>query len=135
MIKVNFRSTELFTVEAEGSTHIEVFAEIAKLAEVFSAKECGMCKSHDIVPTHRTVDGVSHYEMKCNGCNARLTLAQSKKGGTLYPRRRYHKDQSEVKSGRAVAEDWIPNGGWQKWQNERDDSNEEAAPPPKKKGR
>lgn len=117
-MKVELRASELFTVTAEGNTHTEVFGNLAGLAEVFGVSQCGLCKSKDIVPVKRVVDDVAHYEMLCRKCRGRLTMAQNKKGGSLYPRRKYHKDQSEVKAGRAKADEYIPNGGWEKWQGE-----------------
>ena len=129
-MKVVFKASDLFTVEAEGTTHTEVFTNLAGLAEVFSIGSCGACKSKDIVPIRRVVDDTPHYEVKCKGCGARLTMAQNKKGGTLYPRRRYNEKQSEVKAGKAVAGEWIPNGGWEQWTNERNDEAEETSLPP-----
>lgn len=132
-MKVSFKASRLFIVEAEGNTHTELFGNLAGLAELFSVNECGACNSDEIIPIKRVVDDTPHYEIKCKSCNARLTLAQNKKGGTLYPRRRYNEKQSEVKAGKAVAGEWIPNGGWEVWTNERNDENEESTPKKSKK--
>lgn len=126
-MQVQFKASELFTVVAEGNTHTELFSNLAGLTEIFSITSCGKCGSLDIIPVKRIVDDVSHYEMRCRKCNARLTLAQSKKGGGLYPRRRYHEKQFEVQSGRAKEGDFIPNNGWQIWSGERNDESEKKS--------
>lgn len=124
-MKVEFRASKLFKVEAEGNTPVELFTNLASLAEIFSVSQCGACKSENITPAKRIVDDTPFYEMKCRDCGCRLALAQNKKGGSLYQRKRYNEKQSEVKAGKARAGDWIPNGGWEKWSNERNDDNEE----------
>jgi hypothetical protein len=124
-MKVQMKLSDLFTIEAEGTTQTELFANLAKLAEPFSVSQCGACKGRDIMPVFRIVEDNAHYEMKCQKCGARLTLAKHKKGDTLFPRRKYSEKQSEVKAGKAKAGDFVPNGGWQKWSNERNDESEE----------
>lgn len=114
-MKVEYKASELFTVTAEGNTHTELWSNLAGLAEVFGVEKCGMCGSHELLPIKRVVDDVSHYELTCKKCRARLTLAQNKTGSSLYPRRKYHKLQSEVQAGRAKVDDYIPNNGWEKW--------------------
>jgi hypothetical protein len=135
-MKVQFKAAKQFIIEAEGSTHVELFGNLAGLAEVFSIDSCGACKSENIVPIRRIVEDNQHLEMRCRNCNARLTLAQNKKGSTLYPRRKYSEKQSEVVAGKAKVGDWIPNGGWQVYMGEaRNDDSEEGAAAPQKKGR
>lgn len=123
-MKVSFRASELFTVEAEGSTHAELFENLATLSETYSVQKCGCCGGSDIIPIKRKVDDDVHYEMKCNKCNARLTISK-KKTGELYPRRRYHPKQGVVKAGKAKEGDYVPNNGWEKWSNERNDDGAE----------
>jgi hypothetical protein len=129
-MKVEFKASELFTVTAEGTTHAEVFGNVAGLAEVFSANTCGLCRSGNLIPIKRVVDDVAHYEMKCRDCGARLTMGQHKKGGSLYPRRRYHQEHPDVKAGKVQWDrdnpPYLPNGGWEKWVGERNDDSEEA---------
>jgi cytochrome c5 len=85
-------------IEAEGSEK-EVFAELARAAEVFGHTTCRACEGNNVRPSVREVDGNTYYEMHCNDCHAALSFGQTKAGGKLFPRRK--KD-----------EHWLPNGGW-----------------------
>jgi len=85
-------------IESEG-TEKEVFADLARAAEVFSHTVCRACESTNVRPSVREVDGNTYYEMHCNDCHAALSFGQTKQGGKLFPRRK--KD-----------EQWLPNGGW-----------------------
>lgn len=89
-------------IEAEG-TEKEVFAELARAAEVFAHTVCRACGSENVRPSVREVDGNTYYEMHCDGCHSALAFGQTKQGGKLFPRRR--KD-----------ENWLPNDGWVKRQ-------------------
>jgi hypothetical protein len=85
-------------VEASGDAK-ECFRELASAAEVFGQSECGKCKSKNVLPSVREIDGNTYYEMKCNSCGCCLGFGQRKADGALFPRKR--KD-----------ENWLPNGGW-----------------------
>lgn len=85
-------------IEAEGDTK-DVFKELSGAAEVFGQDTCGNCKSKNVIPSCREVDGNTYYEMRCNACGHCLGFGQRKADGVLFPRKR--KDDQ-----------WLPNGGW-----------------------
>lgn len=86
-------------VESEGDAK-EVFKELASAAEVFGQHTCGKCKSKDVQPVVREIDGNTYYEMRCHSCGHAMGFGQRKIDGALYPRRK-DKDGN-----------WLPNGGW-----------------------
>lgn len=115
-MKVTYYPNQLFSVEAEGASHKEVFTQLAGLSEVFSVDQCGCCKSKDLRPIVRDVQNVKHYELRCSKCGAKLAYGQSKDGQTLYPRKRAHKQHELVTSGKLQEGDHLPDGGWVRWQ-------------------
>lgn len=133
-MKVTFQSSDLFTIEAEGNTHTEVFERLSSLSEVFSSNQCGCCQSDRLVPVHRVVDEVSFYEFKCTKCYAKLSMGQHKKGGTLYPRRRYHKEHPDITSGKVKWDKdnppFLPNNGWSKYNSKSTEDAEVNTPTP-----
>ncbi|MAF25512.1 hypothetical protein CL634_08075 [bacterium] len=94
------------TVQLEGDTQAEVFAQLASFQEVFDETECGKCQSENLRFQVRNIDDNLYYELKCMDCGARLSFGALKKGGGLFPRR---KD----KEG-----NWLSDRGWVKWNPE-----------------
>jgi hypothetical protein len=93
------------TVTAE--TQQELFEELARHQEIFSIDTCGRCESQNIRYVVREVDENKFFEMRCSDCNAKLSFGQHKgKGQTLFP----HRKDSEG--------NWLPHGGWKKWNPE-----------------
>lgn len=91
------------SIEVEGADSKECFSELAGAVEVFQmCSTCGSCGSTETWPVVRDNKGVTFYEMRC-GCGCSLALGQRKSDGALFPRR--------TKDG-----DYLPNGGWQRWQ-------------------
>ncbi len=91
------------SVEIEGDSQRELFAQINKFQEVFEEDVCGKCGDGKIKFVVRTVDDNQYYELRCANCGARLSFGANKKGGGLFPRRK----DSDGK--------WLPDSGWVKW--------------------
>lgn len=106
-MKLHYKANEKLTFEVEGSGQKEVFKELALIQEVFGEKQCGLCKNTDIKFICRTVEGNDYYELKCGSCGGTLSFGQHKKGGTLFPKRRDENNE------------WLPNHGWYKWQQNK----------------
>lgn len=101
-----------FKVCIEGESQRDVFEAISSFQEVFEEDTCGKCGSQDIKYVTRNVDDNIYYELRCNnaGCRAKMAFGANKKGGSLFPKR---------KDG----ENWLPDGGWVKW-NAKTNKNE-----------
>lgn len=123
-MKVKLKVSPTAIVEAgnDKSDMTEVFAELAKLTEVFAHDCCGMCKSTKIRFIMRTVNDNNFYEMRCDDCFARLQFGCSKESkGDLYPKRRWDSLSVSEKVSRADEEKTAKNGylahnGWYKYQ-------------------
>jgi hypothetical protein len=114
-MKVSFRASKKFTVEADAEDHKAVFAQLAALSEVFSVNACGNCKSEDIVPVVRNSKDkkgkvFKYYELRCRKCNARFAFGQHNEGGTLFPQRKDPETQ-----------EYKPNDGWVVFKKEEDE--------------
>ena len=93
--------------EVEGGTAKDVFRELALIQEVFDAESsCGLCHGTAIRLLARKVEDYDFYELACENphCRARFAFGQAKKNGALFPKR---KDEDG---------NWLPNGGWAKWE-------------------
>jgi DNA-directed RNA polymerase subunit RPC12/RpoP len=99
------------SVEIEGDSHRELFAQINKFQEVFEEDVCGKCGHEHIKFIVRTVDDNQYYELRCANCGAKLSFGANKKGGGLFPKRK----DSEG--------NWLPDSGWVKW-NPKTEKNE-----------
>lgn len=97
------------TIEAEGETIKEVFAELARMEEVFGEQKCGKCGCGELKFIVRNIDDNLYHELCCTNynCRAKLSYGVHKKGGGLFPKR---KDDKEV---------YLPNGGWLKWNKDK----------------
>jgi len=99
------------SVEIEGDSHRDLFAQIGRFQEVFEQDCCAKCKCDDVKFVVRTVDDNQYHELRCSSCGARLSFGSNKKGGGLFPKRK----DSEG--------NWLPDGGWVKW-NPKTEKNE-----------
>lgn len=111
-MKVSYKASNRFTIEAEGNTHKEVFTNLASLTEVFGVDKCGKCGCEDIVPIIRKAEDKkkkvhTFYELKCRKCFAKFSFGQHLTGDTLFPQRK-DPDTGEYK----------PDGGWVKFVKE-----------------
>ncbi len=97
------------SIDASGKKPKELMKQIGDITSVFSlGDKCGACGGTDVAPAVRQAKGYEFYEFNClnQKCRARLSLGQTKEGGTLFPKR---KDRDG---------DWLPNGGWVKFQKQ-----------------
>jgi hypothetical protein len=93
--------------EITGETTKDVFKQIAAVQEVFDAERaCGICKGKDLRFLARQVEDFDFYELACGNpqCRARFAFGQAKKGGALFPKRKNEDGE------------WLPNGGWSKYE-------------------
>lgn len=106
-------------IEVEGKNQKELFAEMAKTAEIFDEKACGLCKSNDIKPIMRKVsDGkkkeFTYFEMQCGKCYAKLAYGQSNDQESLFPKRKLTKDgKPDMENG-----EYGEHRGWTKYRGE-----------------
>ncbi len=105
-MKVNFRLNNLLTVELDGENQRDLFEKLAAVQEVFGNDTCGKCKSTDLKFVVRENDGNKYYELHCKKCTARFSFGAHKQTLTLFPKR---------KDG----DNWLPDGGWTKWDKEK----------------
>jgi hypothetical protein len=89
-------------VEIEGESQKDVFESLAKFQEVFDENACGKCESENLKFVVRNVDDNLYYEIRCMDCGAKLAFGVHKKGGGLFPKRK-------------EGDNWLPDGGWTKW--------------------
>jgi hypothetical protein len=107
------------TFEVEGEDAKAIFRELSSIQEVFdSEKQCGVCHGTEIRFLARQVDDYQFYELACQtqGCRARFSFGQARKGGALFPKR---KDED----GR-----WLDNGGWSKYEPQAQAVQQEQTP-------
>jgi hypothetical protein len=117
-MKVDFKVNDKVTIQAEGNTHKELFAQLSSLTEVFGQAECGCCKGKNIRPVARKVEVMEgkkakeyvYYEFHCLNmdCRARLAFGCHQEGDSLFPKK---KDESG---------EWIKNNGWVKYEKPKD---------------
>ena len=101
-MKVNYKTKNgRISVELEGDSQRDIFAEIARFQEVFEETACGKCGSENLRFVVRNVDDNLYYELRCADCGAKLSFGSHKKGGGLFPKR---------KDG----DNWLPARGWVK---------------------
>ena len=107
-------------LEAEGEKHTEVFEQLAQLTEVFGEEKCGMSNDPNIVfRVRQDKDENKYYEMYCPKSKARLAYGCNKKGGGLFPKKRWETLSDTEKANRADEKDYaekhagfLPNNGW-----------------------
>jgi hypothetical protein len=108
-MKVNYQTGNgRLSVALEGDGQADIFHEISRFQEVFEQNTCGKCGNEDIRFVVRNNDDNLYHELHCKdlGCRAKLAFGAHKKGGGLFPKR---------KDG----DDWLPNGGWVRWNKEK----------------
>lgn len=115
-MKVRFKVSDRFEVEAEGANHKELWTEMSALGELFSPANsiCGVCGGKEVRPVVRDVstgegkkkEEYTYFEMHCQNtsCRARMAFGCSKTGNALFPK----KKDEEGK--------WLPNNGWAKYE-------------------
>lgn len=99
-------------IEVESGGVKDAIQGLSEYAEVFAETVCGLCKSDQVAPSHRTAQGYDFYEMACLGCGAKLSFGQTREGGRLFAKR---KD----KDGREIGKN-----GWHQWQATQDSGDE-----------
>lgn len=102
-IKINDR----VTVTLDGDSQRDLFEELSGVQEVFGHNECGKCKKTELRYQVRENEGNKFYELVCKSCGAKLGFGCNKKGGGLFP----HRKDQEGK--------YLNNGGWLKWNKEK----------------
>src|SRR5262245_6341557 len=98
-MKAQVKVNSNIIIELEAPKQKDLFKAIASAHEVFGEKECGLCKSKEIIPVWRNVTVVKgkktesyefpEYHCLNSACRARLSLGTlNDDTGTLYPHRR-----------------------------------------------
>ena len=103
-----------YTFEVEGTTHVELFKQIAEIQEIYEGLTCTYNgkTSEDVILRVRNVEDNDFLEAVCIDNdfalkNARLSFGQTKKGGGIFPKRK-NDDNAFNK-----------NNGWKKWNAEK----------------
>lgn len=117
-------------VEVEGGTQKEVFAEMARAAEIFGEETCGQCDSPNIKPVCRVVgEGkatFTYYEWHCKACFARLSLGQSQDGESLFPKRKLD-SQGKPDNEKGT---YGPHRGWTHYKGDKAGAEGDGKPEP-----
>lgn len=100
-MKVTYNSGK-YNVEVEGGIK-EIFEQLATFDSVFGNAKNKANGSENIGFRCREVDGNKYYEMYDRDTFHTLKFGQTKKDGSLFPRR---KDADG---------NWLDDGGWVKW--------------------
>tara|TARA_Y100001938_G_scaffold141190_1_gene210579 strand:- start:17 stop:391 length:375 start_codon:yes stop_codon:yes gene_type:complete len=101
-MKVTYKSGK-YSVEVEGGIK-EIFEQLAVFDSVFGNTTNKANGSDNIGFRVREKDGNKYYEMYDRDTFHTLKFGQTKKDGSLFPRR---KDRD--------TDEWYPNGGWTKY--------------------
>lgn len=110
-MKVIYRTADSkISVEVEGKDNKDIFRQLAIFQELFDNGRCQACDSERVRFVVREVQGNTYYELRCLDCGSTLAFGQKKADGSLFPKRK-DKDGN-----------WLPNGGWVKWQPREDES-------------
>lgn len=129
--QLKVRSNLIITVEEEAVN--DLFEGLSHAQEVFEQEKCGHCGCTDLRFVVRQDDSDNkYYELHCTAvkCRARLPFGLAKKGGNLYPKKRWDSlskpkndsdttsEQTKRANEKAHAEanyGFLPNGGWYKY--------------------
>lgn len=112
------------TITVEGETQQELFETIAEYHEVFAHEKCGVCSNTDVkFQVRMDKDENKYYEVVCNkvGCKAKLPFGCHKKGGGLFPKRRWGSLSEAEQKTRGHGEPkggYLPHSGWFVWKKE-----------------
>lgn len=121
-MKIQLKITDKLSVEVEAEKHTEIFESLSGAQEIFSHPACGICQNQDVKFMVRVdTDENKYYELHCGNlqCRARLVFGSHKKGGGLYPKRKYDSlspsEQEKRVSQKAHADKhfgYLPHNGW-----------------------
>lgn len=121
--QLKVRSNLIITVEEEAVN--DLFEGLSHAQEVFEQEKCGHCGCTDLrFVTRQDEEDNKYYELHCTAgkCRARLPFGLAKKGGNLYPKKRWDSLSASEKEKRANEEAHaktsfgsLPNGGWYKY--------------------
>ena len=65
-MKVNYRTRNgRLSVQLEGDSQRDIFAEVSKFQEVFEEDKCGKCSSENVRFVVRNVDDNLYHELRC----------------------------------------------------------------------
>jgi hypothetical protein len=106
-VKVHYKTgSGRLVFELEGPSVKDIFRLVAETQNVFEAdSNCGCCKSPDIQFRVRTIDSNEYFDLYCEACCASLNFGQTKKGNSLFPKRR---------DGEGMM---LVNRGWRVWRS------------------
>ena len=102
-MKATYKVSDNLSFEIETEKQSSLFAEIAKIQEVFSEPCCGKCKKTNLQYRVRENDGNLFYELRCRDCQAKLHFGVKKVGGEIFPKRK------------GADGEWVVDSGWLKW--------------------
>jgi RNase P subunit RPR2 len=117
---VRVKINDSLWLEEEVTQEVEAFKAAARLTEIFQHPTCGKCNSKNVQFVCRKDSSENDWlEIVCQECFAKLVFSQTKKGGLVYPKKRWDDLSVTQKESRADeeahAEDnrgYLPNGGW-----------------------
>lgn len=86
-MSVSLKLPSGITVTSTATKIKDIFKDLSFWGSEWPAK-CGNCKSQNIVPSHREVEGNSYYEAKCGDCGHSLSFGQYKTGEGLFAKKK-----------------------------------------------
>ena len=105
-------------IKLYGDSDTDLFESWAHVHEIFAEEKCALCGCTKLRPVVRVnADDDKFYELHCQGegCYARLTYGQNKKGDTLFPRRKLTKDgKPDLSEG-----EFGKHQGWTKFRGDK----------------
>ena len=122
-MKAIFCATSKLSIEVEGESQRDLFEELAHAQETFSHEKCGCCNKDNFrFMCRQNEDQDKFFELMCleYGCKAKLAFGCHKKGGGLFPKRRWDALSPGERTNRAYQEKdcksgFLPNNGWFKF--------------------
>lgn len=124
-MKAQIKARPNLIVEIEGDDEAELFENISSAEETFVHVACGCCGNSDLRYVVRKDDEENkYYELHCKNiqCRARLPFGVQKKGGGLYPKRRWDSlspgEKEKRKDDEAYAKNhggYLDKNGWYKY--------------------
>lgn len=121
--QLKVRNNLIITVEEDATN--DLFEGLSHAQEVFDQEKCGHCGETNLRFVVRQDDKDNkYYELHCTQgkCRARLPFGLAKKGGNLYPKKRWdslsESEQEKRGTEKAHAESnygQLPHGGWYKY--------------------
>lgn len=110
-------------ITVEGESQQELFENVSEALDVFAHEHCGVCGGPDIkFQVRQDQEENKYYELICLdfNCRAKLPFGCHKKGGGLFPKRRWGSlsPAEQEKRGPEPKNGWLPNSGWFVWKKE-----------------